>query len=284
LSLPRVREAFFDAARTILAAEGAEGLTVAALCRRAQLSTTVFYCWFTDIRGFVEAFAQHWLDRWDSEGDDPVSPPRGREAFLDAARGILAAEGADGLTIAALCRHTYTSTGAFYYWFTGIGEFTDAFAKDWLTRWESVFDRIHHTPAPLVRLQIAAETAIAMPVRLDAAIRAWARTDEVIGAAVRHTDRQARALARDAFTELLGDPERAALLAHMSLALVVGLLMQDEPPDQALYTDCILEWIRSCAGLQVTLTSPADDGPPLVRLEPPAPGSHPPTPPAEIPA
>jgi hypothetical protein len=57
----------------------------------------------------------------------------------------------------------------------------------------------------------------------------------------------------------------------MSLSIVVGLLMQDEPPDQALYAACILEWIRSCAGLEVTLAADDGSGPPLVRLKPPAP-------------
>lgn len=54
------REDYFAHALDILAAEGHTGLRIAALCRRAGVTTGSFYHHFGSLDGFVDALLEHW--------------------------------------------------------------------------------------------------------------------------------------------------------------------------------------------------------------------------------
>jgi AcrR family transcriptional regulator len=56
----RDRTAYFAAAYALLGERGADGVTIAALCERLNVTKGSFYHHFTDMPGFLEAFALHW--------------------------------------------------------------------------------------------------------------------------------------------------------------------------------------------------------------------------------
>jgi AcrR family transcriptional regulator len=58
-SASRGREACFQAARELLAEQGSDAVTVAALCRRLGLSKGSCHHHFTTLPGFVTALAEH---------------------------------------------------------------------------------------------------------------------------------------------------------------------------------------------------------------------------------
>jgi AcrR family transcriptional regulator len=118
--------------------------------------------------------------------------------------------------------------GSFYWHFRNRGELLEALLEHWareMTDWE--FERIQAMRAGLgARLQALAEDVLEKGMgRYDPAIRAWARTDRKVAAAVGQVDRRrvralsgffeeagfspadARTRARLFYTFLLGEPQ-----------------------------------------------------------------------------
>lgn len=84
------RPAWFQAARTILAERGSDGLTVAALCARLRITKGAFHHHFATMSGFVAAMAAYWessyLNLFDCLATQP-DPCRRLEAMY---QGVLA--------------------------------------------------------------------------------------------------------------------------------------------------------------------------------------------------
>jgi AcrR family transcriptional regulator len=202
-----------------------------------------------------------------------VTTRTGREAFFQAARDILVARGADGVTVAALCSQAHLTHGSFYYHFETMAGFVEAFATSWEQEWIDKISDAAGQPDPIRCVELLAGAVLTMPLRLEATIRGWAKTNDVLAASVRRGDAAAIAAASDALAAILGDADRAAALAHMANALVVGLLMQqDQATDSDRFVTSVLEWFHANAGIDAVLT--ADGSGLVVRATPKFPDSQ----------
>ena len=101
-----------------------------------------------------------------------------REAF-----DVLARNGSEALTIAALCDRLEITKGSFYHHFGGMPGFTTAL----LTFWESEHsDRLialsRAVPDPALRITTLTDLAVGLPHGPEAAIRAWGRSSPEVAA------------------------------------------------------------------------------------------------------
>lgn len=188
----------------------------------------------------------------------------GREAYFQAAYKILAASGAEALTIAGVCEQIPVTHGAFYHHFARTAEFVAAFADHWTEEWLARLDTVRTEPDAEAQLQALTRLALAMPISQERAIRSWASTCAVVRAAVDRADDAAVGLCAEALTEVLGDAARARFLAQTANALVVGLLMQVDPQEPQWFVDACAEFLRSSVGMELTV--PGADGLPELRL------------------
>src|SRR5687767_9148578 len=102
-----------------------------------------------------------------------VGRSRGPAGYFEAAWEILAAEGAEGLTQAALCERLHVTTGAFYYHFANMPAFVDALAESREAYWGGLVASIEAEPDPVRRLELLAGAAFGMAYASEAAYRAW---------------------------------------------------------------------------------------------------------------
>lgn len=188
-----------------------------------------------------------------------LSPTRGKAAYFEAALEILAADGADGLTQAALCERLYVTTGAFYHHFGSMGEFLAAFAESRRLHYVGVHDGVEREPDPVRRIEALGEAFLAMSHTAEAAYRGWGKTNPVIKETLTGLDRRAEEIMARAITELYGDRARAELLADMALSLVIGIQQRDRSADPARVVDIIVEWYRSCLHLDARVVEVAGE-------------------------
>lgn len=193
-----------------------------------------------------------------------MSTSRGREPYFTAAMDILGADGADGLTQAALCARVHVTTGAFYYHFGSMASFVAALAAEHEKRYVALFAGIAAEPDPVRRLELLAEAAFSVLRGPEAAYRAWGSGNETVGAALVRLDALAEGIFVDAATEVLGDRPRAVMLGHMAMAIVVGMQQQGRALDGQAYTEVVQEFFRSSLGLDTEIVTM--DGAPTLRL------------------
>jgi AcrR family transcriptional regulator len=202
-----------------------------------------------------------------------VSSSRAREPYFRAAAEILAEAGSDGLTIAAVCERTHVTTGAFYHHFGGISEFVAAYVRAWEEHNTREIGVAAAEPDPVRRLERLIDFVVTMPHPAEAAFRAWGKTNATVGATVRRVTAFGTAAAEAVLTELVGDPGRAAVLAHMAGSIAIGMQTADEPVDLDLFAAVAAEWVRSCVGLDAEIVPDPDRAGPrlLISRRPAAP-------------
>lgn len=133
-------------------------------------------------------------DAWAGEmGDRRLT----RDDWIVAAMAALAEGGVEAVRVEKLARHLKTSKGSFYWHFTGRPALLDAL----LSRWESegTADIIRAAEAldhPAERLRLVTRAALLAErhgiavYRFEAARRAWAADDPVVGERLRQIDRR----------------------------------------------------------------------------------------------
>ena len=106
-----------------------------------------------------------------------------------------------------------------------------------------------------------------MSQRAEAAYRAWGNTNRVIRETVEALDRRVEKILAEAIAELFGDHARAQMLADMALSLAIGAQQRDRPSGSVRVIEMLLEWYRSCLGLDAQVVEV--DGAPRLRLRMP---------------
>jgi AcrR family transcriptional regulator len=160
-----------------------------------------------------------------------VAPERQRpEAYFEAALALLAERGPGDLTIAALCTRLSVTKGSFYHHFSDLAEFVDRLLEYWAdehaTRLIALSESITD---PAERFDLLEGIAVGLPHGAEAAIRAWSWSNESVAVAQRAVDR-ARLDHLAATAERAGhSPERARLMASISLSLLVGMQQLEHP-------------------------------------------------------
>lgn len=159
-----------------------------------------------------------------ASGDRGTTPSRtqpveGRRRWLLAGQELLRRGGLPAVKLAALVRETGLTTGSFYHHFEGMAAYLDELARFYgADRAEEMLATIDGDD-PQVRL--AELTRLARGERmapLDAAMRAWAGSDEVAAAAVRASDEVLLRFMERALRDLGHDRHEARLRAVVLLS------------------------------------------------------------------
>src|SRR5688572_6709115 len=154
--------------------------------------------------------------------------------------------GVAGVRVERLAEDLGITKGSFYWHFRGRGELLEALLEFWAREMtEAEFERVQAVRGGLAaRLRTLAEDVLDRGMgRYDPAIRAWARTDRKVAAAVAQVDRRrvralagffeeggfapaaARTRARLFYTFLLGEPQvRAPAREPAELTRMVSIL------------------------------------------------------------
>jgi AcrR family transcriptional regulator len=148
-----------------------------------------------------------------------VSPDR----YYEVALGILATDGVTGLKIGKMCGTLNVTSGSFYHHFGG----WSGFVAGLLEYWEAEQTRrllllTQARPDPWERVQVLKELATTVPHEAEAAIRAWGRSDPLVGAVQRQVDDLRKDGLRQVILDVGVKPDDADLLASMGMALLAG--------------------------------------------------------------
>lgn len=189
-----------------------------------------------------------------------------RTDFIATACSVLAEDGADGVTIAALCDRLFVTKGSFYYHFAGMPGFIEAFAETWELEFQSLLAVVRAEPDPMRRLELMTNYAFTMSHSLQAAVRSWGNTNDVLSKSLARVDSGVEEVLRDALEILTDDPHRAGMLAHMGVSLIIGLQLRDRPVDEVRFSEICLEWLHACLRLHAELRT--EDGTPTLHLGP----------------
>jgi AcrR family transcriptional regulator len=188
-----------------------------------------------------------------STGKPLVNGPHrlGRDAYFTAAFALLGAEGPEALTIAALCKRLRVTKGSFYHHFAGMPQFTEALLRHWEDEHAAILDEVAGLSDPALRFEITAVRVHELPHDAEAALRAWGYRDRAVGAAVARIDRARKQNYANTLALVIDDPERCWLLAHMGIAMVIGLQMCERPVDSERFLRVGLEWAHTNIGLSM---------------------------------
>jgi AcrR family transcriptional regulator len=159
-------------------------------------------------------------------------PPEGlRPAdYCAAALDLLAERGPDGLTIAALCQRLGVTKGSFYHHFADLPGFVDTLMAYWAaehaTRLIALSESIVDARE---RFELLHGIAVGLPHDAEAAIRAWGWSDQRVAAVVRQVDQARLSHLTRAGIEAGLSPERAGLMATISMGVLIGLQQMERP-------------------------------------------------------
>ena len=154
----------------------------------------------------------------------PTRTPR--SAWVDEGLRALAAGGPDAVRIDVLARTLGVTRGGFYWHFADRG----ALLEELLDAWErvSVDDVIERVEAgggdARAKLRTLSSLAGASdePLRIDLAVRDWARRDEAVAERLRAVDNRRMAYMRGLFGAFVEDPAEVEARAMVCYSLWIG--------------------------------------------------------------
>lgn len=176
--------------------------------------------------------------------------PLGREAYFNAAFKVLATAGFQELTVDRLSAELGATKGSFYHHFTGMPEFTQALVAAWEATVTGIFTELVALPT-VEGMTRSMDLIGAWPLQADAALRAWAWANPVVATAVRRQEAAWERLMCEWISQVVPDPQRARVLAHMCVAQVIGMMQLQHPPDPELITAVGLELLRNNIGIEL---------------------------------
>jgi len=145
---------------------------------------------------------------------------------------ILAEEGLKALKIDRLCERLGVTKGSFYWHFDGMPSYRTAL----VTAWGELRDEDRRAFDDMGGLEPRERltrmmSALVSPRHwtLERAMREWARSDAVVAASVRSSDRRVLHAVRQAFVDYGFDAEDADLRANATFAAGIGFLHLSGP-------------------------------------------------------
>ena len=187
-------------------------------------------------------------------------PPEGlnRSAYFDAAFELLAEHGSDGLTIAALCRQLGVTKGSFYHHFRDIAEFDDALLAHWASEHATRLIALSESVEDVYeRFEVLHGIAIGLPHGAEAAIRAWSWSNPRVAAVQSDVDAARIRHLTEASVATGMEPERAALMATISVSVLIGIQQLVRPAQPEAIKRVFAE-LRSWVLTPCPTTNPAD--------------------------
>ncbi len=190
-----------------------------------------------------------------------------RQAWLRAAGDAVAEGGFANLRILVLAKRLGVTRGSFYWHFSDHADLVHAFLQHWLEfrrqrteQWSRLVTDDDPAQALLHSLAINFDEGrnSNRNIRIELAIRDFAERNADAAEVLAQSDAMRHARTVELYTELIGDPARARLLALTSYLIIAGadLIMQGARRDEAT-----MRGIRDLAGeLLVRQQAPGDAG------------------------
>ena len=174
-----------------------------------------------------------------------------REHYFEAALDVIAGQGVEALTIAALCQRLNVTIGSFYHHFKSREVFLQAFYGWWEA--EHAFhlvDQARSEPDPVARLALFKKLSGALPHAAEAAIRSWSRAHPDAAAAQARFDVARIGVVEETLRALGLPPGRAKTMAVMAVSVLVGAQQLGQAEDPALMKKLFDElelWLANAA-------------------------------------
>ena len=145
---------------------------------------------------------------------------------------VLGQHGPEGLTIAALCERLQVTKGSFYHHFGALPGFVDALLLFWESEHSArLIETSTAQPDPALRILTLTDMAIGLPHAPEAAIRAWARSNDLAAQAVGRVDRRRDRAVMDALVVIGIDRVRARMWSRLALSLLIGVQSRERIVD-----------------------------------------------------
>jgi AcrR family transcriptional regulator len=149
-----------------------------------------------------------------------------RSAWIDAGLRALAAGGPHAVRVEALARELGVSKGGFYWYFAD----RDALLKEMIDAWEQLFidDVIEYVEAEggdgrkKLRTLFALAAGAGDGMKIDLAVRDWARHDEAVARRQRRVDNRRMEYMRGLFGEFVHDADDVEARCLVVMALHIG--------------------------------------------------------------
>jgi AcrR family transcriptional regulator len=155
-----------------------------------------------------------------------------REDYFAAAIEILADADHGGLRMTPLCRHLNVTTGSFYNYFGSWAGFKTEFLAYWREGCTvHLAEAVRREANPRHARAALIEFACTLPHRAEAAIRAWAHSDEDVGHVQAIVDEERYRVAVDILCRTIEDRERAELVARLCQFILTGYQQTQPLPD-----------------------------------------------------
>ncbi|WP_420642171.1 TetR/AcrR family transcriptional regulator [Candidatus Leptofilum sp.] len=156
-----------------------------------------------------------------------------RDWFINSVQ-ILLADGPQGLTIDALCKHLGVTKGSFYHHFGSYERYKQQFLAFYEAEGTlNIIERLADLPSPQAKLQRLLNSAVEFSTRQaedpDVAMRAWALQDTAVRHIQTRVDGRRREYVQQLCEEIIGDAAQAQTIANLLYAILVGS-EQMQPP------------------------------------------------------
>ena len=148
---------------------------------------------------------------------------KNRQDWIEAGYDILTADGARALTVEGLTSRLQMTKGSFYHHFRGFDDYVTKLMTDFEDRsTHNVIQLTEEGGSAGARLQRLSEISTGFPPGLEIALRAWALINPNVKAFQTRIDQRRIEYVEGLYFDLVGDPERARLMAEMMYALWIG--------------------------------------------------------------
>jgi AcrR family transcriptional regulator len=150
--------------------------------------------------------------------------------YFAAARDLMADGDPRKVTIDALCKQLGTTSGSFYHHFGSLEGFVDALADDWsqraVTAMRAAIADVANLPGTR---RLVNEKILLQQHQLEAAFRAWGRTNESMRSAVQRVDEARFAASRTMVAALNPQlsPADVETCAEISVLILIGAQAHD---------------------------------------------------------
>jgi AcrR family transcriptional regulator len=153
----------------------------------------------------------------------PVRTPK--EAWIDAALALLAADGHDAVRVEVLAQRLGVTRGGFYRQFAGRDDLVVAMLDTWEQRSiDEVRDRVEAEGGnPRSKVRKAGMLTFSPDLLpLDLAVRDWARRNGDVAARLRRVDNRRMEYLRELLGPMCDDPADVEARAMLAFSLVLG--------------------------------------------------------------
>jgi AcrR family transcriptional regulator len=149
-----------------------------------------------------------------------------RERWVEEGLKALAHGGVDAVRVEALAKALGVTKGGFYGYFADRAALLEAMLDSWERESvDDVLERVEREEAdPREKVRLAGRLTFpdGRLLRIDLAVRDWARRDEQVAERLRRVDNQRMQLARDMIGTFCSDPDEVEARSLLAFCLAIG--------------------------------------------------------------